>query len=602
MKTKSTVIWFALAALLFAFIGFWQKHSQTGALTDTRLLPGLRVADVTDVEIIPAGAFEISADRTNGGWQLEKPFAYPAQAAAIENLLAALQKLTPATRLTAGEMNSGKNTDAEYGFDNPQFSILISTSDQQWQLRIGNKTAPGDQVFVRLVGADGVFVTDVNWLQFLPRDVVGWRDTALVAAADSCNDIVITDGAKVIELHFDTTNRLWRLTRPLFARADSERIATALQQLRSAQVTRFVTDDPKADLTAFGLQPADLDLWLGNDTNLTAGVQVGKATPENPAQVFARREGWNSIVAVTNEVFTPWHGAVNDFRDPRLLELTLPVAEIEVCGENDFTLQQHGVDDWKLAGEKFPIDADTVREFIRLLARLRVAEFTKDFNSATDLQGFGLAAPAGTNQIILRSVAGDTNSVIAQIIFGAADTNKNEIYVKRADENYVYALAGNDFAQIKLLENGWMFRDRHIWDFSETNVVQLTLRQNGKSRTLLRNGVNSWSLAAGSQGIINPFEVEEAVHRLGGLSALGWLGHNISAAEAAEGKFGSNKLQLTVELKTGEKLSVDFGAEIPNAKTAIAAVTLDGDRWVFVFPPATYQFVSAYLTIPPDAP
>ena len=37
----------------------------------------------------------------------------------------------------------------------------------------------------------------------------------------------------------------------------------ALQKLRAAHATQFITDDPKADLSAFGLQPADLDLWLG---------------------------------------------------------------------------------------------------------------------------------------------------------------------------------------------------------------------------------------------------------------------------------------------------------------------------------------------------
>jgi hypothetical protein len=595
MKTKSTAIWFVLAIFLFAFIWFWQIYSQPAAPPDIRLLRGLRVADVTDVEIIPAGALAIDAERTNGVWQLEKPFAYPAQAAAIETLLGALEKLTPATRLTAGE--TGKNTDAEYGFSNPQFTIIISVAGQQWQLRVGNKTAPGDQVFVRVVGVDGVFVTGVDWLQFLPRDVAAWRDTSLVDASIPFDAIVITNGAKVIELHRDATNRLWRMTRPLQARADNLRIVTALQQLSSASAVRFVTDDPKADLTAFGLQPADLDLWLGSGTNLTAGVHVGKTTPENPAQVFARREGWDSIVAVTNDVFLPWHGAANDFRDPRLIELTAPVAEIEVHGENNFTLQQHGSNDWTLVGEKFPVDGESIHEFVRVLASLRVAEFTKDNNTATDLQNFGLITPAATNQIILRSAVGDSNSVIAQLIFGTVETNK--AYVKRADENYVYALKKEDYDQVKVLENGSFFRDRRIWNFSETNVAQITLRQNGKTRTLVRTGVNLWSVAAGSQGIVNPPAIEEAVHRLGTLTALGWVARN---APAADGGFNANNLQLTIELKSGEKFSVDFGMELPQASTALAAVTLEGERWAFVFPPITYQFVSAYLKIPPGAP
>ena len=207
MKTKSTAIWFVLAVLLFAFIWFWQKHWQPAAPSVERLLPGLRSADVTDIEVIPAGTLAIDADSTNGVWQLEKPFAYPAQAAAIQNLLDVLEKLTPATRLSAAEIGSHKDADAEYGFDNPQFSIMISTGSQQWQLRVGHATAPGDQVFVRVVGVNGAFVTDANWLQFLPRNATAWRDTSLVDSTTSFDWIVVTNGARVIELRRDATNQ-----------------------------------------------------------------------------------------------------------------------------------------------------------------------------------------------------------------------------------------------------------------------------------------------------------------------------------------------------------------------------------------------------------
>jgi hypothetical protein len=64
--------------------------------------------------------------------------------------------------------------------------------------------------------------------------------------------------------------------------------------------------------------------------------------------------------------------------------------------------------------------------------------------------------------------------------------------------------------------------------------------------------------------------------------------------------FKPDNLQIIVELKNGEKNTVDFGAE--TAQTALAAVTLDGERWAFVFPPVLYQFVLSYLTIPANVP
>ena len=83
---------------------------------------------------------------------------------------------------------------------------------------------------------------------------------------------------------------------------------------------------------------------------------------------------------------------------------------------------------------------------------------------------------------------------------------------------------------------------------------------------------------------------------MGELTVAGWVGHPVTEPE----KFGlkPDNLSLTVELKSGSKYSVDFGAELPSSQTALAAVTLDGERWAFVFPPVLYQFVTTYLTIP----
>jgi hypothetical protein len=599
MKIKSTTIWLITAVLLFAAVWLVHRHGRGGQSTASGLLPGLRAASVTGIEIIPGGALAIEAQLTNGVWQLEKPFVYPARAAAIEDLLSLLENLSPATRLSAAEIGADKNADAEYGFDNPQYSLQISAGEQQWQLRVGKKTAPGDQVFVRVVGADGAFVTDANWLQLLPPDAAAWRDTSLITGLTGLDLIEITNGVKAIELQRDPTNHLWRMTRPLNARADNERITIALEQLRATQITGFVSDDPKADLSVYGLLPANMALWLGNETNLSAAIQLGKAVPENPMLVYARRASWNSIVTVTNDQFATWRGAVNDFRDPHLLEITSPVSQISVGGPNPFTLKAGGSNAWQIVGQPFPVDMANVADFVRFIAGWRVKEFVKDNNTATDLQGFGLGDPAATNQLTLYEAAGDTNQTITQILFGNTDTNLNLVYVKRADENSVYGLGLDDYSLLKVDENAWAFRDRKIWDFSETNVVQITLHQNGKTRILLRQGVNLWSLGTGSQGIINPPALEETAHRLGQLTALGWLGRNFPASE---GGFNPGNLQITIELKSGEKRSVEFGTELPRANTALAAVALGDERWAFVFPPVVYQFVATYLTIPQDAP
>lgn len=598
MKSQSTVLWFLLAAALAAAIWISEHYFQPEAAGPKPLCAGLRADRVTGLQVVPGGAREISVLRTNHAWLLERPICYPAQAAAIDGLLAALEKLTPVLAISAGEMGGQKNAEAEFGFDHPQFTLDLMAGDQTWHLVVGKTTAPGDGLYVRVVGAAGAYVTDPAWLNFLPHAANEWRDTSLVDVPDTLDWLVITNGTQAIELRRDATNRLWRMAagRPLAARANNQRIITALQQLRTARVSGFVTDDPKADLTTNGLAPASLDLWLGSGTNLLTALHAGKDVPGLAGELYARREGWPAVVTTAKEPLALWRGSVNEFRDPNLLELTAPVAEIEVGGgDNHYTLQRHGSNTWTMAGEKFPVNADQVGGFLRLLAGLQIADFVQDVVTTSGLQSYGLLSPS--RQVTLRAAVGDTNRVIAQLLFGATATN-HQVYVKRGDEDFVYAVAANQLAELSL--PGDFFRAPRVWSFSETNVAQVTLRQNGKTRQMVRSGTNEWSLAPGSQGIINPPAIEETIHRLGELTALGWIGRKFDAA--ADVGLTTNSLSVTIELKSGEKKSLDFGREqrIPslNTSTALAVVTLDGERWAFVFPPVLYPLVADWLTIP----
>jgi hypothetical protein len=594
MNSKNTWFWLFVAAALFTFIYAFEHFFRPVPVEPFAILTDLQPATVTSVQVIPANALEIRADRTNDTWFLTKPVQYPAQSAAIEALLAALQKLTPAIRISAGELREQRSAEADYGFETPQVSLVIEAGDQRWQLKVGNRTAPGDQVFLRIVGTDVVYVVDANWLKYLPRSADDWRTTALVDFGNSAPDwIILTNGTKVIELRRNATNHLWQMARPLVARADSSGIAEALQRLQTAQVTQFVTDNPKADLTAFDLQPAELDLWAGHGTNFVTAIHTGKSPTNDASLVYARREGWNTIVTTAKDPLSPWFGTVNDFRDPYLLELSAPVAEIEVRGTNHFTLQRQGTNRWRVVGENFPVDTGSVQQFLKFLARLRVAEFVKDVVTTPDLPAYGLATPS--RQITLFSAVDDTNAVIAQLLFGTAQTN--EVFVRRADEDPVYAVSLEDFNQLP--EAGWELRERQIWNFSEADVAQITIHQNGKTRQLMHHGLNQWSLAPGSQGIIIPAAIEETAHQFGSLAAVAWLARNPTEPQTFGLKPGNPS--ITLGLKNGEKRTVDFG--LSGTQTALAAVTLDGgEQWVFVFPPALYQFVLSYLSIPENVP
>ncbi|HEY1788602.1 MAG TPA: DUF4340 domain-containing protein [Verrucomicrobiae bacterium] len=595
MNSKHTFTWFILAVLLLAFIVGYRFFERSQAVEPLEMLSNLRPLAVTGVQVSPRDTAEICVVNTNGGWFLTQPVAYPAQVSAIESLLTALQKLKPVVRIGSAEISQNHS---EFGFNSPWASLVIQSGDERREILVGNKTPPGDGVYVQVVGRDGVFITDIDWLKYIPQTANDWRDTSLAGDTTGCDSIVLTNGTKIIELRRDAASHLWKMIHPLTARANGDYIADALQKLQTAHVSQFITDNPNADMSAFGLQPANLDLWFDQGSNVLTSVHVGKASTNDSTEVFAKRDRWNTVLTTPAQPLSSWMGAVNDFRDPYLLELTAPVAEIEMIGPgtNHFILRRQAANAWTIPGQTFPVDADSVQSLIQMLAGLRVSEFVKDVATPTDLAAHGLATPS--RQIILRSAGGDTNAVIAQLLFGAARTN--EVFVQRSDENSVYAISPEDFGGLPA-GPVWQFRERRLWNFAEGDIAEIAVHQNGKTLEVLHNGPNKWSLAPGSQGIINPQGLEYLAHDLGDLavgSSAAWAARGV--ANPANYGLKPGNLSLTVTLKNRDTTTVDFGLQL--GQTALAAVTLDGERWVFIFPPDLYLLIMSYLPVSPNVP
>jgi len=600
MNTKNTWIIVALAAGLFAFIFFYERHAFKKENPTNKVLPYLNVASLTSVQVRPADQLEIRADRTNGTWQLTKPVVYPAQTASIENLLEALGKLTSQARITAQELKNRSKTDAEFGFDTPQFSLTLHQGDAfPRHIKIGARTALRDQVFLRVIGDEAIYLVDANLLNLFPRQESDWRDTAFISLKGLEFDrLAVTSGTRFFELQRDATNKVWRMTQPMKARADNPKIEDLLQKLQSLHVGKFVTDDPNADLASFGLQPAELELAVAQGTNNLLLLQFGKSPTNDASLMYARRRDQNSVVLVTKDQLNPWRADHKDFRDRYLITLAAgTVGTVEARGDARFAVQRQTNDTWRvIEPENFAADAGLVRELMAGLTGLQITEFVKDVVTELDFPTYGLASPA--RQYILKtgdtnSPAATTNPVVAQLDFGAVRDNK--IFVRRADENSVYAVKVADYQRLPTA--GWHLRERHLWSFTSNDVSRVIIRQDGKVRELLRDGDNHWSLAAGSQGIIKVSDIEKTVVGLGELTAADWVDQGDQNRERFG--FSENSHQIAIELKKGDKpqtLNLEFSAKFP-----YATVMLDGQRWTYEFPWLLYQQTMLYLTIPPTA-
>jgi hypothetical protein len=598
MNYKTTCSLVALAALLFCYIHFveWRGPDQAQRLQQaSRLLPEFDPGKVAAIEVV-RGEQLIRAELSEGGWQLTTP-SYPAQSTGIESLLQALSVLARQTEIPAEEIISGSGGMSPFGLDPPRASIALQVETNLIRLNIGSKTLLGDRLYVQPAGIPGIFTTDVALLDQLPKSAHEWRNPLIIHAGTLVIDrINITTGVRKLMLERDSTNQMWRMVEPMKTRAQFNLVEFLIQQMRTARVYQFVTDDPKADLEPFGLHAPQAQLTFSRGANPIFQIQFGKSPPDDPTQVYARRLHHTNVVLVSRElaelVQRPW----SDFRDRGLLSFAPALVQrIEVKAEEEFALQREIDSDWQIVHPfQAPADRQLMQLFMEDLSRLEVIRFENDV--VTDFAPFGLAELQ--RHYVLKAAIQQggslTNYTLARVEFGANPSNElDKIYCRRSDESSVYAVAFGDM--LRLPRAAFSLRDRRIWSFASSNVTAMTIQHREQKRELLRDPVSRmWS----KDDQIAHAAVEETLYRLGQLQAENWVarGHDQAKLFRTDG----SEYQLTLHLQeSGKSHQLVLGLRVLLSGQPYASVILEqGQPVVFKFPVALYGLVAQHLGIP----
>jgi hypothetical protein len=598
MRWRSTFWLVALAALLFGFIWGYERHTVS---TDQRsasqpLLPGFHARDIEGISVQRTNSFILQVQRTNDAWTYLAPVSYPAEPVAVRALLELAEGLNRDFLVAeaAGRV-AGEKTN-RFGLDAPLAVLTLVQGSQRAELRLGARTLTGDQVYAQLAGSPGVYALPARLLDSLPVSLHDWRERTLGHWADFKYDrLTVSNATRGFTVGFDRTNLTFVLRKPFQARADNSKVLQLLSALKMAQVTRFVSDNPRVDLDPFGLQTPALQLSLGIDTNDLFTVQFGSSPTNEPGQVYARLLDHTNVVLVPRTVLDQLQPSFTDLRDPRLL--TFPVAAVdtlEVRGPENFSVRRDSAGTWSVQPGGAVADAELIREVLGSFHELRIAEFANDF--VTDFAPYGLATPG--NQWVLRGAvtnAGSpgTNALLAQLDLGNVSGEK--VYARRPDELSVYMIRRGDAA--RLPDESWKLRDRRVWSFTTNEVARVTIEQGGRKLQLRRTQDGKWEWAGGVVRAVDMFATEEAIHRLGQLRAAVWTARG-DTNRAALG-FVDNGHRISIELLRGgkpETLTVEFGGRAPSHYT-YASTPIEGTPWFFEFPLELYFRVLRDLTI-----
>jgi hypothetical protein len=604
MNAKSTLALLGVALLLFAYIALFEWSSpdpRQAAESANRLFATLEPAAIERIEVVRSN-YVIRAERVQGRWRLTDP-VYPAQPLAIEPWLEALRTATRRITLSAVDMSQQGADLAALGLDPGVALVQVQQSDARYHFRLGYRTPVGERVYLQMVGASDVHVTESALLDMLPVTAGDWRDHNFVDLASiPFNRLRVATGAREFELEFTAAQQRWRLLRPRPARADAARIERALQQLQALRVERFVQDAPGADLEPYGLHEPALVFSLHLDGDQVFSAQFGRSPPNDPDLVFARRSDYPNIVLLSRAALETLAVPYTQFLDYRLVDQPIDRADrIEVQGVESFALERQATGGWRIVTpHDDAADPALVGAFLKRFQAMRIAEVAKEVVSDLDLPNYGLANPSRQYRLLVRQPAPAPPEPLIQVDFG--DQRADRIFARRADENPVYLTALDEV--LFLPRKAFELRERRLWDFSTNQVEGIHIHLQGRDHRLLRRTGGEWTFAPGSQGIVNTFALEESVHRLGQLWARAWVAQNPTDLEF----YGFPQVNHWLEIQLnsdadGRVFRIAFGARSPSGGP-FGLVDLEGGPTVFEFPFEiyhVYEDVIRSLAAPPGA-
>jgi hypothetical protein len=589
MNTRTNWVLLLAAIGLGAYVYLVDRRAGVavrGGSGTTAMYVAVEPGSVTAVELIRSNSV-MRVVMEDGIWRMTSPVGYPAQSASVQRFLDRLAVLVPTGYVTAAEVAAQPEAMKAFGLEPPLATVSLTTQTGPVILRLGGASPQPGRFYFQRVGSEGVFTADATFLESLPGSANEWRDRTLLDLGGRAFDRITLAGRgrTIFDAVRDGPGR-WRLRQPLSARADGERLEALVSELQTVQVTGFESDALVIDRAAYGLQPPELELTLGNGTNDVARLQVGAWDTNHAGDRFVRRLTHTNLVRVAASELTLLEQPLDQFRDPRLLGPMEGVTRLELQGTNGFVVELEGTNWMVISPKRFRADNPTVEFLVSQLGTLEIVNFVNDV--VPSLAPYGLEMPSR------EFVAYRGTNVMAHLQVGApANAERTLLYARRLDEPGVYAISRTVLFN---LESAGQLRS---WHFNSEQVTAATVMHRGKQRVFGREG-GGWKVTEGEAGGLIADAMDEVLYRLGQWNSMRYAVLD-EAALLRDGRFGAvdHELRLTFAEGTAvRRLRMRFGSSLGLSRIVLANFDEDPVGLRLEIPEQLYEGLVQYLGLP----
>ena len=321
--------------------------------------------------------------------------------------------------------------------------------------------------------------------------------------------IELTSGGETTVV--ERAGKAWRITRPISARADRQRMEQLLGRVAKVEVRRSIHESK--DLKVYGLAKPVRSLRVALAGGGVRELQLGDKTPDGSA-VYAKEKGGAKVLLVDASLLDDVTGGVSALRDRTALAFELGGVQRIALRRPDGTvaLEKRGKQWRMVAPIATAADPTAVDNLLASLGEVQATSFPAE--SAPDLSRYGLAAPR-----LVIEVTSSGRGKPKRLSFGA-DAGGGAYYAKNSVDPAVMVVPESAFDQLNRTATD--LRSKQIAELDITAVRRIAISRGGQRFEVEREG-ERWMLTSPHKAEADAQTIEDLLWELSDLRAEGFV-------------------------------------------------------------------------------
>lgn len=344
----------------------------------------------------------------------------------------------------------------------------------------------------------------------------------------------------------------WRLSNPVKAKADQEKVNQLISDLLEKNVKRTIEvgAQPAAPLQKYGLDAPSItfEVWISGSAPSKTFLIGNEGTEYS---VYAKEKSEPKLITIESSALSDLTKTASDLRDRKIVlfdKSDISKLTLNRPGKPVLTIEKSSDDSWKIVNPiKAKADKNEVDKWLDDLQNLKADLFEYDDLGAllaAPLQKYGLDKPQ--LEIIISSSKNKSSQKIYLSRVGSqpAVPSENKVYAKSEAVNSIYSVDQEILSKLDKAADD--IRDKTVLAFKPGGVTKIELKRDGKLISC-EKAADGWKITKPAQYKADKAEIDSLLSELSLLKAEKFVSENATNLS----QYGMDKSQLEVSLYEG---------------------------------------------------